>query len=80
MAAQLSNTLLLAQKLIQQKSVTPEDAACQEILMCHLQPIGFSSETMQFDEVTNLWARKGTDGPVLAFAGHTVKRMDAPTV
>lgn len=71
MATQLSNTLLLAKKLIQQKSVTPEDAACQEILMEHLQPIGFSSETMQFEEVTNLWARKGTEGPVLAFAGHT---------
>lgn len=71
MATQLSNTLLLAQKLIQQKSVTPEDAACQEILMEHLQPIGFSSETMQFEEVTNLWARRGTEGPLLAFAGHT---------
>ena len=26
---------------------------------------------MQFGEVTNLWARKGSEGPVLAFAGHT---------
>ncbi len=71
MAEQLSNTLLLAQKLIQQKSVTPEDAACQEIIMAHLTPLGFSGETMQFEEVTNLWARKGNTGPVLAFAGHT---------
>lgn len=71
MTEQLSNTLLLAQKLIQQKSVTPEDATCQEIIMAHLAPLGFSSETMQFEEVTNLWARKGNTGPVLAFAGHT---------
>ncbi|MFV1873192.1 MAG: succinyl-diaminopimelate desuccinylase [Oleiphilus sp.] len=71
MAEHSSNTLLLAQKLIQQKSVTPEDAACQEIIMAHLSPLGFSSETMQFEEVTNLWARKGDAGPVLAFAGHT---------
>lgn len=71
MADKLSNTLLLAQKLIQQKSVTPEDAACQALMMSHLAPLGFSAETMQFEEVTNLWARKGNSGPVLAFAGHT---------
>jgi succinyl-diaminopimelate desuccinylase len=71
MTTQLSNTLLLAQKLIQQPSVTPEDACCQEIMMAHLEPLGFKGETMQFEEVTNLWARKGTTGPVLAFAGHT---------
>lgn len=71
MTEQLSNTLLLAQKLIQQVSVTPEDAACQEIIMAHLAPLGFTSETMQFEEVTNLWARKGSKAPVLAFAGHT---------
>lgn len=71
MSTQPSNTLLLAQKLIQQPSVTPEDACCQEIMMAHLGPLGFKGETMQFEEVTNLWARKGTTGPVLAFAGHT---------
>ncbi|MFT6030463.1 MAG: succinyl-diaminopimelate desuccinylase [Oleiphilaceae bacterium] len=71
MAEQLSKTLLLAQKLIQQKSVTPEDATCQEIIMTHLAPLGFSGETMQFEEVINLWARKGDSEPVLAFAGHT---------
>ena len=71
MTTQPSNTLLLAQKLIQQPSVTPEDACCQEIMMAHLAPLGFKGETMQFEEVTNLWARKGTTGPVLAFAGHT---------
>mgnify|MGYP003634782461 FL=1 len=71
MTQQQSNTLLLAQKLIQQKSVTPEDAACQEVIMAHLAPLGFSGETMQFEEVTNLWARKGNSAPLLAFAGHT---------
>tara|TARA_R110001592_G_scaffold52649_5_gene161249 strand:- start:5363 stop:6502 length:1140 start_codon:yes stop_codon:yes gene_type:complete len=71
MAEQLSKTLLLAQKLIQQNSVTPEDAACQEIMMAHLAPLGFSGETMPFEDVTNLWARKGNSAPVLAFAGHT---------
>lgn len=71
MTIQHSETILLAQKLIQQPSVTPEDAACQEIMMSHLEPLGFVGETMQFEDVTNLWARKGTSHPVLAFAGHT---------
>lgn len=39
--------------------------------MERLAPLGFTEETMVFDDVTNLWARKGTEGPVLAFAGHT---------
>ncbi len=68
---QYSPTLLLAQKLIQQPSVTPDDACCQELMMAHLAPLGFKAETMQFEEVTNLWARRGNAAPVLTFAGHT---------
>lgn len=71
MTTQLSNTILLAQKLIQQPSVTPEDASCQAMMMTHLEAIGFKAETMQFEEVTNLWARRGSSSPVLTFAGHT---------
>ena len=36
-----------------------------------LAEAGFELETMQFGDVTNLWARRGTEGPVLCFAGHT---------
>jgi len=36
-----------------------------------LAAIGFTIEHMRFGEVDNLWARRGGDGPVLAFAGHT---------
>lgn len=36
-----------------------------------LEPLGFKSETMQFEEVTNLWARRGSKKPLIAFAGHT---------
>jgi len=64
-------TITLTQQLIQQPSVTPDDCICQEILMRHLQPLGFQAETLVFGEVTNLWARKGNSKPVLAFAGHT---------
>ena len=66
-----SETLQLAIDLIARPSVTPDDAGCQEMLIERLQAIGFNCETMQFEDVTNLWARRGDDGPLLAFAGHT---------
>ncbi|PAV24982.1 succinyl-diaminopimelate desuccinylase [Tamilnaduibacter salinus] len=67
----MSDTLSLAQQLIQKASVTPDDAGCQDLLMARLAPLGFADERLRFEEVDNLWARKGQDGPVLAFAGHT---------
>ncbi len=36
-----------------------------------LKALGFKIEGMPFEEVTNFWARRGTEGPVLCFAGHT---------
>ena len=64
-------TIKLTQELIQQPSVTPDDKGCQDMLKDRLKPLGFHCETMQFEEVTNLWARKGRKAPVLCFAGHT---------
>ena len=66
-----SATVQLASDLIARHSVTPDDAGCQALLIERLAAIGFECETMVFDDVTNLWARHGQDGPVLAFAGHT---------
>lgn len=64
-------TIKLTQALIQEPSVTPDDKQCQQILAQRLKPLGFELESLVFGEVTNLWARRGTEGPVLAFAGHT---------
>jgi len=61
----------LLKELIRRPSVTPDDAGCQEILARRLEALGFACETMQFGDVTNLWARRGGDSPVLCFAGHT---------
>ena len=63
--------LELLEELIRRRSVTPDDAGCQEMLIRHLEPMGFQCETMQFGDVTNLWARRGTEQPLLCFAGHT---------
>ncbi len=61
----------LAIELLSIDSVTPDDKGCQQLISSRLQPLGFDCEFMQFGEVTNLWARRGTAAPVLAFAGHT---------
>jgi succinyl-diaminopimelate desuccinylase len=66
-----SETLKLLKSLVSMRSVTPDDLGCQQILIERLAAIGFECETMQFGEVTNLWARRGTSAPIFAFAGHT---------
>ena len=58
-------------ELLRRRSVTPDDAGCQAILGDRLAALGFRCETMQFGDVTNLWARLGDTSPVLCFAGHT---------
>jgi succinyl-diaminopimelate desuccinylase len=67
----VSPTIALAQDLMGRASVTPEDKGCQELMITRLEAIGFIVERMRFGEVDNFWARRGTEKPVLAFAGHT---------
>lgn len=64
-------TLSLAKQLLAIPSITPDDAGCMEVMGARLEQLGFTLEIMQFEEVTNLWARRGTEGPLLCFAGHT---------
>ena len=64
-------TNILLSELISRKSITPNDSGCQEIISKRLASIGFNCEQMVFGDVTNLWARKGDEKPVLCFAGHT---------
>ncbi|NIA28079.1 MAG: succinyl-diaminopimelate desuccinylase, partial [Desulfobulbaceae bacterium] len=64
-------SIVLLLKLIRRPSITPDDAGCQDILAERLTRLGFECEAMPFGDVKNLWARRGTSGPVLCFAGHT---------
>jgi succinyl-diaminopimelate desuccinylase len=66
-----AGALELAKELIGRRSVTPDDGGCQDLIAARLQKSGFRSESMQFGDVTNLWARRGTAHPVVCFAGHT---------
>jgi succinyl-diaminopimelate desuccinylase len=67
----MSDTIQLAIELISRASITPEDKGCQPLMAERLQKIGFDIEPMRFGEVDNLWARRGSDGPLFVFAGHT---------
>ncbi|MDF0677926.1 MAG: M20/M25/M40 family metallo-hydrolase, partial [Nitrosomonas sp.] len=66
-----NSTLTLAQMLIARRSLTPDDDGCQKMIMHRLAGLGFKSESMTFGEVENLWMRKGSDAPLVCFAGHT---------
>lgn len=67
----MSATLELTKALIARPSVTPDDQGCQQMLCDRLEPLGFEAEHLRFDDVDNIWLRRGTEGPVLCFAGHT---------
>jgi succinyl-diaminopimelate desuccinylase len=73
----MNDTLRLLEALMACRSVTPDDAGCQALLLPRLQACGFECETIvagpAASPVTNLWAiRRGSgQGPTLAFAGHT---------
>lgn len=60
--------------LIRARSVTPEDAGCQQLMAERLDALAFTCEFINAEDVTNLWATRsigsGT-GPHLVFAGHT---------
>lgn len=64
-------TIELAKELIARPSVTPQDCGCQDLIIERLSKLGFTNETMIFEDTTNLWSRRGTTGPVFCFAGHT---------
>jgi len=66
-----SDTLKLAEDLVSRPSVTPDDQGCQAMLADRLSKLGFQCENLRFDDVDNLWARLGTEGPLFCFAGHT---------
>ena len=77
----MSRTLHLTEQLISRRSVTPEDAQCQEILAQRLQSLGFECEPLPSGpaefRVSNLWARRPgrlhgqPAGRTIVFAGHT---------
>lgn len=68
---ELSSTLQLTIDLMRRRSVTPYDDGCQQLMMQRLAAIGFDTVPLCFGDVDNFWAIRGSEGPILCFAGHT---------
>jgi len=66
-----SPTLALTQALISRRSVTPDDAGCQQLIGKRLAALGFSNTPLRYGDVDNLWSVLGDSGPLFVFAGHT---------
>ena len=69
------NELQLAKQLIKFPSITPVDAGVMKFLEKKLKKLGFKTKILIFKEkgfqpVKNLYARLGTKGPNLCYAGH----------
>ncbi|MDH2354737.1 succinyl-diaminopimelate desuccinylase [Bradyrhizobium sp. SSUT18] len=72
----MTDALSIARDLIRCPSVTPADAGALGVLEKALTAAGFICHRVTFSEpgtadVDNLYARIGTDGPHITFAGHT---------
>ena len=61
----------LTRDLIRRPSVTPADEGAMDMLERVLTGLGFHCRRMRFENIENLYARRGTASPNLCFAGHT---------
>src|SRR5436853_2093888 len=72
----MNDALSIARDLLRCPSVTPADAGALGVLENLLKNAGFEVHRVTFSEpgaadIDNLYARIGTDGPHITFAGHT---------
>ena len=63
-------TLQLARALIACRSITPDDGGALDLVARRLSAAGFTCERLDRGKVGNLWARHGSSGPLVCFAGH----------
>lgn len=71
MSSESRPTVELTKALIRRRSVTPDDAGCQQLLRERLERIGFQCRSFDANGVSNLWAERGSGGKIICFAGHT---------
>ncbi|MGJ5175605.1 succinyl-diaminopimelate desuccinylase [Bradyrhizobium oligotrophicum] len=72
----MTDALAITRDLIRCPSVTPADAGALGVLEALLKQAGFETHRVTFSEagaadIDNLYARIGTEGPHITFAGHT---------
>ena len=66
-----SDTVKFASQLMEKPSVSPRDEGCQKLISDRLKRLDFTIESMNSGDVSNLWARKGSQSPHLSYVGHT---------
>jgi succinyl-diaminopimelate desuccinylase len=71
-----TDPVALTQALLRCESVTPADNGALGVVAAALEAAGFTCHRMTFSEpgtpdIDNLYARRGSSGPNLCFAGHT---------
>ncbi len=67
----MSATLELTRDLIARRSLTPDDAGCQQLVAQRLLAVGFEAEWFHCNDVTNVLLTRGAGSPSLWFLGHT---------
>lgn len=67
----MDDTLALASELISRRSVTPDDAGCQALIVERLLRFDCRAEHLRYGDVDNLWLTHGSGKPVMVFLGHT---------
>lgn len=67
----LKDPIALTQALIRCKTLTPCKDNAQDLLADYLETLGFWTRRYPIEDVDNLYARIGTEGPVFCYAGHT---------
>ncbi|MFV1982527.1 MAG: succinyl-diaminopimelate desuccinylase [Thiohalomonadales bacterium] len=67
----MPETIEFLKNLIRQQSVTPDESDCLTLIADRLRKLDFSIEYLRYDDVNNLWARRGCTEPLFVFAGHT---------
>ncbi|MCP3474013.1 succinyl-diaminopimelate desuccinylase [Bradyrhizobium sp. CCGUVB1N3] len=72
----MTDAVSLTRDLVRCPSVTPADAGALGVLEDLLKAAGFTTDRVTFGEpgtadIDNLYARIGTEGPHITFAGHT---------
>jgi succinyl-diaminopimelate desuccinylase len=68
------STLELAKELIARRSIAPDDGGCMDLIASRLAKSGFNYERLDRgkaqNRVRNLWARHGSEKPLVCLAGH----------
>ena len=67
----ITNVEKIVKKLIEKKSVTPDDDGCQEYIKNELSKFNFIHQNINIENVKNIWIKKGLNKPLIVFAGHT---------